>query len=101
MEPQLEGCGKCVSITCPSRQILLQWSRNLRVAESGHAAQEGGQGDQASMEPQLEGCGKHGACAAYVVYISASMEPQLEGCGKQAGPHERQRPAARFNGAAT
>ena len=37
---------------------LLQWSRNLRVAESGARPMTEETNTQASMEPQLEGCGK-------------------------------------------
>ena len=37
---------------------LLQWSRNLRVAESNSDPQAVHKVDRASMEPQLEGCGK-------------------------------------------
>ena len=35
MEPQLEGCGKRVPEGAPIwKAVKLQWSRNLRVAES-------------------------------------------------------------------
>ena len=34
MEPQLEGCGKHSTCVSRSRRKQLQWSRNLRVAES-------------------------------------------------------------------
>ena len=33
MEPQLEGCGKTVRAVINENLGLLQWSRNLRVAE--------------------------------------------------------------------
>ena len=34
MEPQLEGCGKQASESTDAASVPLQWSRNLRVAES-------------------------------------------------------------------
>ena len=34
MEPQLEGCGKGTAVQRAANFIKLQWSRNLRVAES-------------------------------------------------------------------
>ena len=34
MEPQLEGCGKDQIHTMMHEEQMLQWSRNLRVAES-------------------------------------------------------------------
>ena len=34
MEPQLEGCGKMMFLFRGKRILPLQWSRNLRVAES-------------------------------------------------------------------
>ena len=83
MEPQLEGCGKvrpdrleayAGSLLQWSRNLrvaerrvyglkgappaLLQWSRNLRVAESAGRERDGNRHRLASMEPQLEGCGK-------------------------------------------
>ena len=33
MEPQLEGCGKIYRDDAPEVYVMLQWSRNLRVAE--------------------------------------------------------------------
>ena len=41
MEPQLEGCGKPRSQPVRPTSCLLQWSRNLRVAERRHAVQGG------------------------------------------------------------
>ena len=34
MEPQLEGCGKLATVEEHDARYKLQWSRNLRVAES-------------------------------------------------------------------
>ena len=42
MEPQLEGCGKLVFGEQTSTMRMLQWSRNLRVAESGMYVLKGG-----------------------------------------------------------
>ena len=84
MEPQLEGCGKPGEGSWRCMAAPLQWSRNLRVAESALGLLAGLGECRASMEPQLEGCGKVRAvvCAFCHVRI-ASMEPQLEGCGKR------------------
>ena len=83
MEPQLEGCGKLDVEGVSYRQCLLQWSRNLRVAERVDRQGDAGRRRRASMEPQLEGCGKGtaGRVGAGQGAV-ASMEPQLEGCGK-------------------
>ena len=57
MEPQLEGCGKRGGRLNGNGNGALQWSRNLRVVESGRPIRHG-RLVGASMEPQLEGCGK-------------------------------------------
>ena len=41
MEPQLEGCGKVRGLFPPEWDMVLQWSRNLRVAESGKKSGKG------------------------------------------------------------
>ena len=119
MEPQLEGCGKPLADYELPDELSLQWSRNLRVAESTPPRQEHRQPPAASMEPQLEGCGKITPTRMYEVHYTplqwsrnlrvaerpllvysllapplASMEPQLEGCGKiplRGGPRGRVR----------
>ena len=59
MEPQLEGCGKRLALRAGRLGARrLQWSRNLRVAESCRALGGRRARPAASMEPQLEGCGK-------------------------------------------
>ena len=58
MEPQLEGCGKIGGGAAYDIPLELQWSRNLRVAESNLADHIRRFIYIASMEPQLEGCGK-------------------------------------------
>ena len=83
MEPQLEGCGKSVISPPQPRRYMLQWSRNLRVAES-RARLVRVRTLLASMEPQLEGCGKRRGGGPPMNMDDASMEPQLEGCGKVA-----------------
>ena len=125
MEPQLEGCGKrqeeqahllllqlqwsrnlrvaesepCGSI--PPVSALLQWSRNLRVAESLFAGNRPVRVLEASMEPQLEGCGKGARLPNGGSTYDASMEPQLEGCGKLSRIRQSVYFQNRFNGAAT
>ena len=100
MEPQLEGCGKQAFLRTGRRNLLLQWSRNLRVAER-RARPSAPSAALASMEPQLEGCGKHLRRALFNRARRASMEPQLEGCGKTGAPCASGLPPSRFNGAAT
>ena len=63
MEPQLEGCGKSPLHLYHLKIRWLQWSRNLRVAESPQRRAQLLAPDRASMEPQLEGCGKRLASA--------------------------------------
>ena len=58
MEPQLEGCGKVWQWQGSVDVDGLQWSRNLRVAESDEQCLIRRDHSAASMEPQLEGCGK-------------------------------------------
>ena len=83
MEPQLEGCGKRKPVQDVGLDdLMLQWSRNLRVAESGRRVGRRAPRRLASMEPQLEGCGKNRNFNMSGSMPFASMEPQLEGCGK-------------------
>ena len=64
MEPQLEGCGKHKAAQKYRALVrMLQWSRNLRVAERTCLQARVVRYD-ASMEPQLEGCGKFATCSA-------------------------------------
>ena len=74
MEPQLEGCGKLSPPIASLAWLLLQWSRNLRVAERDVALQRAEPADSASMEPQLEGCGKRTgtSCLVHLVPLQWS-----------------------------
>ena len=61
MEPQLEGCGKMAPARTPPRPEPLQWSRNLRVAESLR---------RTTICPPLDRCSDHmlalaSACRAF------------------------------------
>ena len=58
MGPQLDSCGRSIDGEHVYAGTLLQWGRNLTVAEGGavvavHAAQL-----KASMGPQLDSCGR-------------------------------------------
>ena len=102
MEPQLEGCGKrAARIARWGRMTKLQWSRNLRVAESARRLHGRHEMVPASMEPQLEGCGKRMSFRDNPAAAQASMEPQLEGCGKSMALRGYSIQQTGFNGAAT
>ena len=82
MEPQLEGCGKFhVALNRP-RAPLLQWSRNLRVAESRHKPGVNEYDDELQWSRNLRVAESAAARHQARVEANASMEPQLEGCGK-------------------
>ena len=61
---------------------LLQWGRNLIVAEGRRLCIHGPEKDDASMGPQLDSCGRvrrrDVLCGQYL----ASMGPQLDSCGR-------------------
>ena len=99
MEPQLEGCGKNL---LGVRQIslgVLQWSRNLRVAESASARARLALSASLQWSRNLR-VAESSVYGAALARQAASMEPQLEGCGKStAAPKSRS--VLCFNGAAT
>ena len=57
MGPQPFGCGRVHGAARPGVNLLLQWGRNLSVAE-GLRRRRGFDGNAASMGPQPFGCGR-------------------------------------------
>ena len=126
MGPQLVRCGKLVDAckaleeACllqwgrnlfvaerrgsPSRLWAarpLQWGRNLFVAERRHSLPPEGRQGEASMGPQLVRCGKHGGRPRPAATPHASMGPQLVRCGKPGYARTSLFRPISFNGAAT
>ena len=59
MGPQLDSCGRDLPARDDMDADMLQWGRNLTVAE-GSLHQPGlSAADQASMGPQLDSCGRY------------------------------------------
>ena len=58
MGPQLDSCGRPNCGARHSRDSMLQWGRNLTVAEGPHPGASGRAGRVASMGPQLDSCGR-------------------------------------------
>ena len=69
---------------------LLQWGRNLIVAEGITVAPRRDHWD-ASMGPQLDSCGRMNAVGHDRYKVHASMGPQLDSCGRAAS-RARRRP---------
>ena len=84
MEPQLEGCGKAIASTPTRLDAALQWSRNLRVAESATARTEGAISVTLQWSRNLRVAESGIMNQVWIAKSFASMEPQLEGCGKLA-----------------
>ena len=61
MGPQLDSCGRSASQMSIHSRHLLQWGRNLTVAEGSRQKISPPQPRGASMGPQLDSCGRGGA----------------------------------------
>ena len=59
MGPQLDSCGRTASSWPKQNSSVLQWGRNLIVAE-GRTRRPAGRAVLASMGPQLDSCGREG-----------------------------------------
>ena len=125
MGPQLDSCGRFLWFGADRTHTLLQWGRNLIVAEGPPSQTPGFVGRRAlqwgrnlivaegrfGMRPftfwrvlqwgrnliVAEGSREHGNVPEI---LSASMGPQLDSCGR-VSLKRRHRPTPRFNGAAT
>ena len=62
---------------------MLQWGRNLAVAEGRASMGRRETGGTASMGPHLGSCGRCGICAISIARATASMGPHLGSCGRQ------------------
>ena len=100
MEPQLEGCGKFRGMCGRDHASVLQWSRNLRVAESSCQRRFSAALHALQWSRNLR-VAESAAVNRNRRFDCASMEPQLEGCGKDGKRRPRARPRQGFNGAAT
>ena len=82
MEPQLEGCGKQHRADVQQRLAELQWSRNLRVAESAGPVKGKKVWRRLQWSRNLRVAESRAVPPLAAFRLGASMEPQLEGCGK-------------------
>ena len=73
----------------PHDPATLQWGRNLSVAEGATPSASLPRGATASMGPQPFGCGRYRHASYYVDWTDASMGPQPFGCGRVGGHKER------------
>ena len=69
--------------------FLLQWGRNLIVAE-GSTLEDVAAKICASMGPQLDSCGRSALIRHAAVRHMASMGPQLDSCGRFIRKNARQ-----------
>ena len=84
MGPQLVRCGKGRMRFMRRMTVqMLQWGRNLFVAESRVLQVPHAEVFLASMGPQLVRCGKWHSLPVYRLNVIASMGPQLVRCGKK------------------
>ena len=82
MEPRLGSRGKPDGAALSFYAVVLQWSRDLEVAESCSEEQQDKHDEQASMEPRLGSRGKPRSEVRSGASDSASMEPRLGSRGK-------------------
>ena len=81
MGPQLDSCGRIARAAGTASFTMLQWGRNLTVAEGPGRRQVGRPAD-ASMGPQLDSCGRMERRRPSPRAARASMGPQLDSCGR-------------------
>ena len=86
MGPQLDSCGRGVPCQKGGASAMLQWGRNLTVAEGRAPTTTGRAGTSASMGPQLDSCGRAKSRRRARSAPGASMGPQLDSCGRWPGP---------------
>ena len=100
MGPQHDSCGRRGSGVVLSKPILLQWGRNMIVAEGRDADGTADQRDDASMGPQHDSCGRLTEPPAPSAQQFASMGPQHDSCGRRRRRLHHATDVG-FNGAAT
>ena len=84
MGPQLDSCGRRDVAEKQGDLNLLQWGRNLTVAEGRPPPSKTAPYGFASMGPQLDSCGRRNNDYANLAFVHASMGPQLDSCGRDA-----------------
>ena len=84
MGPQLDSCGRLAWLFAMPLWPMLQWGRNLIVAEGDDFGDIHESEPAASMGPQLDSCGRYVWFTRGRGALYASMGPQLDSCGRPA-----------------